>query len=607
MVATMAGKKKSLTSQRAKTNADRASKVSLTLEKKIAAARDPVTAYAKAVESGKIVAGPHVRNGCKRHLRDLIEGPKRGLVWDIESANRAIGFFKDVLRLAGGEFEGIPYQLLGWQAFIVGSLFGWKADDGYRRFRVAYVEGGKGSGKSPLAAGIGLYGLMADGEPRAEVYAAATKKDQAMVLFRDAVAMVDQSPALGSRVVKSGVGTNVWNIAYTATMSFFRPISSDDGQSGPRPHIGLLDEIHEHRNGDVVEVLRAGTKGRRQAMIFMITNSGVGQKSFCRERHEYGAKVCAGLVEDDSFFSYICALDDKEDPFTDPSCWIKANPSLGITIQAKYLEEQIREARGMPSKEATVRRLNFCQWVEAHDPWINADTWFACEAVAGPDDLEWMRGRRCWGGLDLSSTTDLTSLVLLFEPIEDDPAWRLVPFFWLPAEGLKEKADKDRVPYDVWRDAGHLLTTEGRAINKLAVALKLAWIKENFDLQEIGYDRWRIEDFKSLLNQEGIELPLVPFGQGFKDMSPALDEFERMLVGRNVRHNGNPVMTMCAANAVVVKDPAGNRKVSKEKATGRVDGIVAAIMAAGRATAGAGAEEKSFWETLHGETEEQPA
>ena len=449
-----------------------------------------------------------------------------------------------------------------------------------------------------------MYGLMADGEPRAEVYAAATKKDQAMVLFRDAVAMVDQSPALTSRVVKSGIGTNVWNIAYPQSMSFFRPISSDDGQSGPRPHIGLLDEIHEHKNGDVVEVLRAGTKGRRQALIFMITNSGVGQKSFCRERHEYGGKVCAGQVEDDSFFAYICALDEREDPFKDKRCWIKVNPSLGVTIQPKYLEEQIREARGMPSKEATVRRLNFCQWVEAHDPWIGADVWFACEEHF---TLEAMRGRRCWGGLDLSSTQDLTSLVLLFEPNEDDPVWRLKPFFWLPADGLREKADKDRVPYGAWRDAGHLETTEGRAIDKLAVARRLAEIQALVDLQEVAYDRWRIEDFKMQLDNEGIALPLVPFGQGFKDMSPALDEFERLLIGKGVRHDGNPVMTWCAANAVVVKDPAGNRKVSKEKATGRVDGVVAAIMAAGRALGGRGAEEKSFWETLNGTPEETPA
>lgn len=487
-----------------------------------------------------------------------------------------------MLRLNGGEFEGKPYELLGWQAFIVGSLFGWKVEDGTRRFRVAYVETAKGSGKSPLAGGIGIYGLVADNEPRAEIYAAATKKDQAMVLFRDAVAMVDQSPELSSRLVKSGVGTNTWNLGYPKTGSWFRPISSDDGQSGPRPHIALCDEVHEHKNGDVIELLRAGTKGRRQALIFMITNSGVGQQSFCKERHDYGVKVSAGQLKDDSFFAYICALDRGEDPITNRKCWPKANPSLGVTIHKKYLVEQIREARGMPSKMATVRRLNFCQWVEAHDPWIDGDVWFACEESYNAKQL---LGRRCWGGLDLSSTQDLTALALAFEPTATDPIWRLVSWFWLPKDGLAKKEKKDRVPYLAWRTAGFLETPEGAAIDKSAVLKRLAEITSKYDVQDIGYDRWRIEDLKALAAKEGIELKLVPFGQGFKDMAPAVDELERKLVGGKIRHDVNPVLTWCAANAVVVKDPAGNKKISKEKATGRVDGIVAAVMAVGRSIA----------------------
>lgn len=528
---------------------------------------------------GRIVAGPHVRAACQRHLNDLEKAPERGLFFDLDAVDRVLGFFRDVLRLNGGEFEGVPYELLPWQAFIVGSLFGWKGSDGYRRFRVAYVETAKGSGKSPLAAGIGLYGLVADGEPRAEVYAAATKKDQAMILFRDAVAMVDQSPDLASRVVKSGVGQNTWNLAYVSSGSWFRPISSDDGQSGPRPHIALLDEIHEHRNGDVVELLRAGTKGRRQALIVMITNSGVGQESYCKGRHDYGVKVAAGQMEDDSFFAYICALDEGEDPLKDRKCWAKANPSLGVTIQPRYLEEQVREARGMPAKESMVRRLNFCQWVEAHDPWIGSDVWFAGQSEF---DLDSLRGRECWGGLDLSSTQDLTGLSLVFPPISAGERWKLVSWAWLPEDGLAEKEDKDRVPYLAWKRAGHLETTPGKAIDKGFVARRAAELCSRFNVQEIAYDRWRIEDFKVTCANEGIELPLVPFGQGFKDMSPAVDDFERLLANREIEHQGNPVLTWCAANAVIVKDPAGNRKVSKEKATGRVDLLIASLMAVGR-------------------------
>lgn len=544
--------------------------------------RDPVTRYARGVVAGKIIAGPHVRDACRRHLKDLEEGPARGLFFDREAVARAIGFFRDVLVLNGGEYEGTPYEPLGWQSFILGSVFGWKGPDGYRRFRSAYVETGKGSGKSPLAAGIGLYGLMADGEARAEVYAAATKKDQAMILFRDAVAMVDQSPQLTRRIHKSGVGANAWNLAYLQQGSFFRPISADDGQSGPRPHIALLDEIHEHRNGNVVEMLRAGTKSRRQALMFMITNSGVSKTSVCWEYHDYGAKVAAGQIEDDSFFSYICALDEGDEPFKDEDCWHKANPSLHDGLPGvKYLREQVREARGMPGKESIVRRLNFCQWVEAEAPWIGSDVWFSAQDK--DFDPNGLLGRRCWGGLDLSSTQDLTALALLFEPSDADPQWRLVVHFWLPNDGLHDKADRDRVPYIVWRDAGYLHTTPGRAIDLLYVATQAAEIASLYDLQSIGYDRWQIEGFKQLIGREGISLPLEPFGQGYKDMAPAVNEFERLLISGLLRHGGNPVMTWCAANAVTVSDPAGNRKVAKDKATGRVDGIVAAIMAAGMA------------------------
>lgn len=520
-----------------------------------------------------------MRDACRRHLKDLEEGAARGLYFDLDKALRAIGFFADVLRLNGGEFEGKPYELLDWQAFIVGGLFGWIGADGYRRFRSCYVETGKGSGKSPLAAGIGLYGMMADAEPGAEIYAAATKKDQAMILFRDAVAMVDHSPELSKRITKSGTGLNVWNLAWLDKRSFFRPIASDDGQSGPRPHISLLDEVHEHKDGYVIEMLKAGQKSRRQPLQFAITNSGTNKQTVCWDYHEYGAKVCAGQLKDDTFFAYICALDEGDDPFKTEKCWAKANPSLRHGLPGmRYLREQVAQARGMPSKESIVRRLNFCQWVEAESPWIGSDVWFGCEEKF---DIAMLHGRRCYGGLDLSSTQDLTALVLNFEPTAADPHWRQLEWFWLPGDGLFDKADKDRVPYVVWRDAGHLGTTEGRAINKLAVVRQLAEIAAAYDLQAVAYDRWRIEDLKMILDQEGISLPLVPYGQGFKDMAPAVDEYERRLLNKLVRHRGNPVMTWCAANAVVMTDPAGNRKVAKEKANGRVDGIVAAIMATG--------------------------
>ena len=543
--------------------------------------KDSATKFALDVAAGKIVAGPHVRDACVRHLKDLEHGPSRGLFWDVAEVDHAIAFFHEVLCLNGGDYEGVPFHLLPWQMFIVGSLFGWKTEDGYRRFRQGYVETGKGSGKSPLAAGIGMKGLVADGEARAEVYAGATKKDQAMVLFRDAVAMYQQSPELRCRLKHSGTGENVWNLAYPDRGGFFRPISADDGQSGPRPHVALIDEIHEHRTNTTVEMLRAGTKSRRQAIILMITNSGSSKTSPCWMYHDYGAKVSAGVLEDDSFFAFICGLDAKDDPFKDEKCWAKANPSLqhadlpGI----KYLREQVREARGMPGKESTVRRLNFCQWTEAENPWISSEIW-----LGAGRDYEWRQfaGRRAWAGLDLSSTTDLTGLVLWIEPVEDGEPWRMVPFCWLPDQDLEDKEKRDRVPYLAWKRAGYLETTPGRAVSKLQVARRLVEVADHFELVACAFDRWRIEDFKALADDNGLTLPnMVPFGQGYQDMSPAVEAMETHLLNSTVIHPSHPVLTWCAANAVVVSDAAENRKLSKEKATGRIDLMVAGIMGAG--------------------------
>lgn len=594
-------------------------------------ADDRVTRFAISVLGGWLVAGPDVRNACMRHLRDFEDCEKRGLVWDQEACDRAIGFFEDVLCLNGGDYEGMPFLLAPWQAFVVGSLFGWKTTDGRRRFRLAYIETGKGSGKSPLVAGIGLYGLVSDGEQRAEVYAAATKRDQAMILFRDAVSMVNMSPALVARVVQSGRDEKVWNLFYPNTNSFFRPISADEGQSGPRPHVGLLDEIHEHKTATVVNMMRAGTKNRRKAMVVMITNSGSDKKTVCGQYHDLGVRICAGQEEDDSFFAFICSLDEGDDPFKDETCWPKVNPSLDHVPEGmsdgipgrNYLREQVRAARGLPAQESVVRRLNFCEWTQAESPWISWEVWSqAAERVP----MRMLRDRPCVAGLDLASTTDLTAFVLLFYPTAHDPHWRLLSYFWIPDHDLAEREKRDKVPYALWVKNKDLETTPGRAISKLHVLRRLQTICAFFDVIKIAYDRWRIEDLIQLMAEHDIQLPeMVPFGQGFKEMGPAVDEFERRLLGlpppaepgvtdlgpddfeivsevveqldvETLRHDDNPVLTWCASNAVIVSDPAGNRKADKAKATGRIDGIVASLMATGLSGTGLVTGGKSIYD-----------
>ena len=313
----------------------------------------------------------------------------------------------------------------------------------------------------------------------------------------------------------------------------------------------------------------------------MITNAGHNRMGPCWGYHEYGAKVAAGEVEDDAFFPFVCGLDELDDPFSDESCWPKANPSLqdADLPGMKYIREQVVEAKGMPSKEASVRRLNFCQWTDAESPWISGEVWRGAQREFDWQDL---RGRRAVAGLDLSSTTDLTALVFLVEPETDGEPWHIVPFCWLPEVELERKAETDRVPYTRWKAEGLLETTPGRAISKRYVLQRLSGLCDFFDVLMVGYDRWRIEDLKSLADSEGITLPeMKAVGQGYRDFSPALETFERMLLNGELAHNGHKVMDWCMRNAVTEQDAAENRKLSKDKATGRIDLAVAAVMAAG--------------------------
>lgn len=554
---------------------------------------DRATAYARDVVAKRIAAGPHVRDACKRHIKDLKEGKKRGIRWDIEAANHWIDFFETQLKLNGGRFEGKPFILLPWQAFIVGSLFGWKRANGTRRFRTAYIETAKGSGKSPLAAGIGLGMLCADGESRAEVYAAAVKQDQAMVLFRDAVAMVQQSPALSRRIDISGGATRPDNMAFMRKGSFFRPISSERqgrGQSGPRPHCALLDEIHEHPTNAIVEFMAAGVKHRAQPLIVMITNSGSDRQTVCWDFHQYACQIAGGTKENDEFFGYVCALDKDDEPFEDEGCWIKANPSLPEIPGLDYIRGEVARSRGMASKESLTRRLNFCQWTDAADAWITVDIWKAAQAELDLSDYE---GKPVYGGLDLAISSDLVALVLAF-PMEEK-RFDVFSWFWMPGDRLLELQDRDGMAprYQQWRDANYLQAPSGKVIDYEHAANLLAEICARFDVKGIAYDRAKIEYMREKLDKIGCEAPLIEHGQGFykaRDtglwMPGSIEETEAALFEGRLRVNDNPVMTWNVASAVCQPSNINptDRYFSKKKSTARIDGAVALAMAIGAAT-----------------------
>lgn len=549
---------------------------------------DPVSDYAHAVLSGEVPAGRWVRLACQRHLRDLEQAEKKGLVWNLERAMTAIQFFPDLLFLE----ENKPFNLHPFQQFIVGSLFGWYRTNGYRRFRTAYIEAGKGSGKSPLAGGVGLYGLIADGESSAEIYSAATMKEQAMICFKDAKYMVELNPELAN-IVDVGIA----NLAVRNTNSFFRPVSSEHkGLDGKRVHIALIDELQEHPTAHVVDKMRAGTKARRNALLFEITNSGVGRHSVCFQHHDYSIKVLQEIFVDDSWFAYVCTLDPcpaceaagkdqpndecvKCDNWRDEKTWAKANPGLGTILPVEYLREQVNEAINRPGKENIVKRLNFCTWTEQSVRWLSMTKWDECNQ--GPLDPASLIGRPCYGGLDLAKVSDLSAFILLFPPKDEDEPWKVLCWFWVPEDDIKDRSEKDKVPYDVWVRQKFVIVTEGNVTDYAFIQAKIVELASLYDIKEISYDRTFAGEIVQGLQNEG--LTMAQFGQGFYSMAAPTAELERMVKSKHLSHGGHPVLRWNASNVSVAIDPAGNMKPDKEKSTERIDGISALCNALGRA------------------------
>lgn len=564
---------------------------------------DPATAYAQAVTAGEIVAGPHVRDACARHLRDLVEGPKRGLVWDEAAAERFYGFCRTVLRLSDGQFDGRAFELEPSQKFICGSLFGWKRKaTGKRRFRRAYIEQGKGNGKSPMVGAIGLYGMVSDGESGAQIYAAGATKEQAGILFRDAVGMVDKSVSLDRIIRRSGGPGREYNLAHMKSGSFFRPVSRETKKtgSGPRPHFALCDEVHEHPDGGVIEILERGFKFREQPLLVMITNSGSDRKSICWQERKHAVAVASGDVDDDTSFSFVCGLDDSDDPFNDPSCWIKANPLLGVTITEDYLAIQVKQAKDIAAKANGIRRLHFCQWTDAESAWISRAMWESVEDASL--DIDDFAGKKCCAGLDLSAKTDLTAKALIFEDgVAEDGKPKFAAFVhgYTPEDTLRARAERDGAPYDLWVEAGFMTATPGKKTRLDFVAQDLLDDAEKFELDFVAYDNYLIADFEAILGDMGSTLPMLDHPQGWSKrkretedgeeitlwMPGSIDDLETLIMEKRLRVHVNPALRSAVASATFDKSPADLRRFTKHKATARIDMAVALAMGAGAAMA----------------------
>lgn len=497
----------------------------------------------------------------------------RDWYFDEEAATHALRFFNEYLHHSKGEWAGRPFRLEAWQAEIVASIFGWRSSiDGTRRYRTVYIEVPRKNGKSTLGAGIALYLTFADGEPGAEVYSAAADREQASIVFKEAAEMVRQCPELQEQCE---VQTKA--IVVPGTASVYRTLSREAMTKHGYNASGIIfDELHAQRTRDLWDVLTTSTGARRQPLTVGITTAGFDRNSICYELHDYAIKVRDGLVDDPTFLPVLFGADDDDD-WTDPATWRKANPNLGVTIQESFLAKEIAKAKESPSYENTVRRLYLNQWTEQETRWISVSSWDACDDEREAEES--LRDVPCFVGLDLSSTTDLTALVRVY-PRED--GFDIFGTFFAPAENIAKRSKRDRVPYEQWERAGRLVTTPGNVIDYEAIKAEIVRLHERGYVREVAYDPWAATQIAVQLEHEGVKC--VPVRQGFASMSEPTKTFEKLILARKIRHGADPVLRWMVSNVTIEQDAAGNIKPSKAKSRERIDGVVAAIMALGRAT-----------------------
>jgi phage terminase large subunit-like protein len=557
------------------------------------------------VLTGNIAVGRLVFLAVERFMNDLRDGHKRGLYFDQGSAVSIIMFFRDV--------AFIKKPLLPYEQFIVANLYGWKNSDGSRRFREAYIEVAKGNRKTPLAAGIGTYGFTSDDEPAAEVYIVAPTKEQAAICFKDAVGIRDESPALRKKVKKYGCTNKYTSGNLSCGSSFMRPIAADrDSLDGPRPHLVIVDEEHEHKDRQVIGKLVAGFKQRKQPLVFKITNSGHDRETICWEDHEYSRRVLEGIVQSDTLFAYVCHLDTcpsclsqgKEQPscddcdnWLDEDVWIKVNPALDQIIQREYLRTQVHEALTKAGQLNLVQRLNFCIWTQSIERFIAPDAWRACawepKAVHAGDPLNWfqdkliaLRGRKCFAGLDLGVVNDFTCFAAFFPKQTGVEFPVLLLWSWAPQHVDHHKVLKERYGYDDWVRNGFLKLTPGNVTDYTAVREDIQALSRQFQFEELAYDPQYATEIVQNLQRFG--LTMVEHRQGTRSMTLPIKDFHRSIMGKEFAHGMNPVLTFMVDNLVVESDGKGNlscHKPDNPNSARKIDGAVAAIMARGRAAA----------------------
>ena len=495
--------------------------------------------------------------------------------YDKKKADRAVTFIENLCHTKG-KWAGTPFWLLPWQEQLIRDIFGIVKPDGNRQFRTAFVEICKKVGKSELAAAIALYLLYADNEPSAEVYGAAADRQQASIVFDVAKQMVEMSPALMKRSKLMGATKRIVNYG---NAGYYQVLSAEVGGKHGFSVSGLVfDEIHTQPNRQLYDVLTKGSSDARQNPLhFIITTAGNDRHSIAYELHTKAVDILEGRRVDPTFYPVVYGLKDDED-WEDEANWYKVNPSLGYTVDVERLRDAYREAKQNPADEITFKWLRCNMWVSSTVAWIPDAIYMRGNE---PIDMASLEGRDCYAGLDLSSTGDITALVLIFPPRDEDEKFVLLPYFWIPEETIPRRVKANSVPYDIWEKQGYIMSTEGNVIHYDFIEKFIMDLSEKYHILEIAVDRWNATHVIQNLEDNG--LTMVPFGHGFASMSAPTKEFYRLLMEGKIIHGGHPVMRWMAGNVVVDTDPAGNIKVTKAKSKEKIDGIVAAIMALDRA------------------------
>ena len=495
--------------------------------------------------------------------------------YDEDAADFAVAFIESLCHTKG-TWAGKHFELIDWQEQIIRDIFGILKPNGYRQFNTAYVEIPKKQGKSELAAAVALLLTCGDGEERAEVYGCAADRNQAKIVFDVAVDMVKFCPALSRRVK---ILESQKKLIYKPTNSSYQVLSADvANKHGFNTHGVIFDELHTQPNRKLYDVMTQGSgDARMQPLYFLITTAGNDTNSICYEIHQKAKDIEKGNKIDPTFYSVIYGADESED-WTDPKVWRKANPSLGITVAEEKVRAACESAKQNPGEENAFRQLRLNQWVKQSVRWMPMDKWDLCAGKIREEELE---GRVCYGGLDLSSTTDITAFSLVFPPRDDEEEYIILPYFWIPEDTLDLRVKRDHVPYDVWQRQGYLQTTEGNVVHYGYIEKFIEELGKKFNIREIAFDRWGA--VQMVQNLENMGFTVVPFGQGFKDMSPPTKELMKLTLEKKLVHGGHPILRWNMDNVFIKTDPAGNIKADKEKSTEKIDGVIATIMALDRA------------------------